>query len=526
MAGKAPPCITMMLCVAGCSTTDSGSLPHSRTLPPPNYDVNGTPARTTEPVWDRVKTVEQAANKPVTPLEVPKPKPVAIDVPMSVLADKPHSAPALSTSFETVPESYLTTGSTVAKPSNKRPFFTPLSPTPPAPDTQVVDANAMLGLLIADLPPDSVVVPEPIPYPQYVSVGPEYFGIGSDIAPYVLDPADKAPQDQRFALHEPVALRPQWPISESDEISGEHVPMPRRRPSLPLPEEPAPEIQFAAIVPPRPEPSPKRVPADPIPRSPSRTASERVSASNQRNDPFEDAGITTALPRAKPIRESSPTTPDAPQYRVRLDPVETPDENVFASLSDEPPILTEPLPNLSVVTNDSPERDEVYPPLPRRKPPQRASVRFSNQTPKITPAKSQAIASQPANDTAAQVNCHVSQGSNARMILICEGIDVSQANVFRAVVEGESAFRGLRPFDAPDQIVARYGFNAERFHAMSQGPRSARDLAFLRALRKSGKSIRIKGRDFEMYLMKGDNRLATVLVEQVATVQPLNAVGQ
>ena len=527
MAGKAPPCVTMMLCVAGCSTTSTGELPHSRVLPPPNFDVNGTPARSTQPVWDR-KPVKRVASGPKAPL--PTSKPVTIEVPMPVLEKKQPSAPVLTTQFEVVPEAYLTTGSTEAPKSAQQPFFTPLtsnSSVPSVPETQVVDANALLGLLITEMPPNAVVIPEPIPYPEYVSVGPEYFGVDSDIAPYVIDPTGNTPQrEKQYARRDPVALRPQWPDAEIDAATGEYNPLPRRRPSNPLPDQPAPDIQFAAIVPPRPEPSPKRVPSDPTPRAPARTASERTSGSTQRSDPLDQADLRTGLPRAKPVREAELPSPDAPQYRVRLDPVETPAENITASLNPGPPILTEPLPDLSIALEEEPVRGDLYPPLPRRKPPQRASVRFSDKTTHITPASSQAIASQPANDTAAQVNCLVSRGSNDRMILICEGIDVSQAHVFRAVVEGESAFRGLRLFDPTDQIVKSYGFNAERFHAMSQGPQNARDLAFLRALRKSGKSVRIKGRDFEMYLMKGDNRLATVLVEQVATVQPLNAVGQ
>ena len=527
MAGKAPPCVTMMLCVAGCSTTSSGTLPHSRTLPPPNFDANGVATRATTPVWDETP-VQRAAVDPKAP--VPTPKPVTIDVPISALKGKPPSAPVLATKFEAVPESYLTTGKASAPKVTKRPFFTPLVPTPPAPtipETEVVDANAMLGLLVADLPKDSVVIPEPIPYPQYVSVGPEYFGIGSDIAPYVVEPSERSPQrEQRFALQEPVGLRPQWPAADLSETTGDYAPMPRRRPSRPLPEQPAPEVQIAALVPPRPEPSPKRVPSDPIPRTPARTAGERVSGSNQRADLLAGTGVTTALPRAKPVREAEPAASENPQYRVRLDPVETPAENVVASLLPEPGIVTEPLPDLSVVTRDDLSGAEAIMPLPRRKPPQRASVRFSGKTSNITPATAQGIATQPANDSAAQVSCLVSRGSNERMILICEGIDVPQAHVFRAVVEGESAFRGLRAFDPPEHIVSSFGFNTERFHAMSQGPRSARDLAFLRALRKSGKTIRVKGRDFDMYLMKGDNRLATVLVEQLATAQPLKAVGQ
>lgn len=111
-------------------------------------------------------------------------------------------------------------------------------------------------------------------------------------------------------------------------------------------------------------------------------------------------------------------------------------------------------------------------------------------------------------------DCFVSRGSNERMILVCEGKNISQSQVFRAVTEGESAFRGLRPFDSTERVIGTYGFNASRFHAMSRGPRSERDVTFLRALRRSRRSVQIKGRPFDMYLMKGDRSLATVLVEQ------------
>ncbi len=525
MAGKTTPCITLMLCVAGCSSTTSGTLPHSRTLPPPNFDVNGVPARSTAPVWDE-KPAKSVAGAPQTPL--PTAKPVTVDVPIKAFAEKPPSGPVLATQFQSVPDSYLS--GALETPVKKQAFFTPLSLPPatsPAAEENVVDANAILGLLIADLPPDSVVVPEPIPYPQYVSVGPEYFGYGSDIAPYVVDPAEQSPQpNKEYAHQDPVALRPQWPVVAADEEAGGAFPIPQRRPSRHLPEQPAREIQTVAIVPPRPMPSPQRVPSEPAPRAPARTTGERVSTTIPRDDVSAGSRVSAILPRAKPIREPDPVTPEAtaeaPQYRVRLEP-ETASESVVASLDIETSTLPPLLPELSVVTSDDLAGEKYYTPMPRRKPPQRASVRFAGAPSTITPAT---IATQPANDSAAASGCLVSRGSNERMILICEGIDVPQANVFRAVVEGESAFRELRPFDPPDNIVSTYGFNAERFHAMSQGPRSARDLAFLRALRKSGKSIRVKGRDFEMYLMKGDNNLATVLVEQVVLSQPLNAVGQ
>ncbi len=514
MAGKAPPYVTMMLCVAGCSSTTSGTLPHSRALPPPNFDVNGVATRSTQPVWDEQPIAQPATAAPKAPL--PTPKPVTAEAPPNTPKIQLPKAPVLATQFKAVPDSYLSSGSTQVQKTAKRPFFTPLAlPVPLEPakkEMPHVDAQAILEPLTVELPLNSVVLPEPIPYPQYVAVGPEYFGASSDIAPYVLDPRNRSPeQDKNFARQDPVALRPQRSTAEANGVPERFSPLPRRRPSLPLPEDQTPNVQIAAIVPPRPEPSPRRAPPDP-------------------------------MPRLKPLREPeirSPNEPvDAPQYRVRLNPEQTATDNIIASLNVEPPILTAPLPDLSIVVPEDQTNDQtaeqaieqadagIVTPLPRRKPPQRASVRFSGKTATDDANGSQSIATQPANDSAAQVNCLVNQGSNDRMILICEGIDVSQAHVFRAVVEGESAFRGLRPFDTPEKIVSSYGFNAERFHAMSQGPRSARDLAFLRALRKSGKTVRAKGRDFEMYLMKGDHQLATVLVEQFTGSEQLNAVGQ
>ena len=551
MAGKAPPCITMMLCVAGCSTTSTGTLPHSRTsFPPPNFDVNGAASPSTNSITSNPTQAVLGAPAVPSPLQ----KPVTIDVPMPVVERKAPRGPVLSTRFEDVPESHLTGGLKVARKPAKKPFFTALAQnTEPssAPETPVidanaflnlsttdeppalnegpaVDANAMLGLLTAERPPNAVILPEPISYPQYVEVGPEYFGADSDIAPYILDPTGQSPQrDQQYARLDPAALRPQRPAADAAIETGENFPTPQRRPSRPLPEQPAPEVQTVAIVPPRPEPSPKRVPSDPIPRTPARTAGERISSSSQRGDPVEDGGLNKVTPRektkSKPKRAIA-EAPESPQYLVRLDPAQ-PTDNVVASLNAEPAILTEPLPDLSVVRTSDPAEDRNWSPTPKRKPPQRASVRFANRNTDIPAAVPKAIATQPANDSGARVGCHVNRGSNDRMILICKGIDVSQAHVFRAVVEGESAFRGLRAFDESDDIVSNYGFNAERFNAMSQGPRSARDIAFLRALRESRKTVRMKGRAFDMYLMKGDNSLATVLVEQAASVEPLKAVG-
>jgi len=158
MAGKAPPCITMMLCVAGCSTTSTGTLPHSRTLPPPNYDVNGVAARTTEPVWDR-RPSNKVTGAPDVALA--QQKPVTIDVPMPVVEGKSPSGPVLTTKFETVPESHLTGGSKVAEKSAKRPFFTPLrQPVSPPSDesASVIDANAFLDLPLTDLLPPGKIL--------------------------------------------------------------------------------------------------------------------------------------------------------------------------------------------------------------------------------------------------------------------------------------------------------------------------------------------------------------------------------
>ena len=126
---------------------------------------------------------------------------------------------------------------------------------------------------------------------------------------------------------------------------------------------------------------------------------------------------------------------------------------------------------------------------------------------------------QPAEATGAETalspaDCFVNRGSNERMILVCQGNDVSPSQVFRAVTEGESAFRGLRDFDTADRVIGTYGFNTTRFRAISQGPSDATDLAFLRALRRSRRSVQVKGRPFDMYLMKGDRSVATVLIEQ------------
>ena len=215
----------------------------------------------------------------------------------------------------------------------------------------------------------------------------------------------------------------------------------------------------------------------------------------------------------------------SPTYRVSVAPPQS-IETTVASLSPVLPIETSALPDLSVASDDDLADDFFRTPTPNPKPRPTGLVQVAGRVAGFSGQPLQTIASQPANDTSAASGCLVNRGSNDRMILICEGVDISQAHVFRAVVEGESAFRGLRAFDAPDAVISTYGFNSERFAAMSQGPKSARDLAFLRALRKSGKQIRVKGRPFDMYLMKGDNSLATVLVEQVAMSEPLNAVGQ
>jgi len=176
--------------------------------------------------------------------------------------------------------------------------------------------------------------------------------------------------------------------------------------------------------------------------------------------------------------------------------------------------------DFSIVTSDELAADSLFAPQPRQKPRRgRDGLQVAGTVSGVTTKRLNSITTKPANDIRPPSVCLVNRGSNDRMILICEGVDVSKSDIFRSVVEGESAFRGLRLFDETPAVIDSYGFNPERFNAMSQGPRSARDLAFLRALRESRQQIRVKGRLFDLYLMKGDKRLATVLIEQVSEVE-------
>jgi len=312
--------------------------------------------------------------------------------------------------------------------------------------------------------------------------------------------------------------------------------MPRSRPSE-QPPDPAPSqnVEVAGILAPRPTPDPRRAPTEQAPRLPFRITTERLPALQPREDTLEDIDQKRqSLTKSEPPKPSgwssavqkelaTPRTPEdrppeLPLYKVIVSPAENLDTEL-ASLSPEISLADIAPPDLSLVTSDDLAAGSAYAPPPRKKPTRTPEgLQVAGTASGVQTRSLKSIETRAANDSTA-ASCLVNKGSNDRMILVCEGVDVSKAQVFRAVVEGESAFRGLRAFDSTQDVLTIYGFNAERFNAMSQGPRSARDLAFLRALRKSGREIRVKGRPFDLYLMKGDNRLATVLIEQASDVE-------
>ncbi len=524
MSTKVTPCVTIMICVAGCSSTTSQGLPHNARFPPPPDFGRPAPSVDQNP-----QAVQQ---------------PLSVDVPVAMLRDTPPAAPVMATRFESVPDAYLAGASQAQKPEPPKPFFTPLKPPAPAaaPMPQQKTAKAILKPLIAPASPQAVMIAEPIAYANYIPVGPEYFGADSDIAPYIVSRAsDETPAPDRYAPAEPVALRPQILFAETANpivVSGPFVPMPRTRPERRAPgPEPMTAWEIAALVPPRPIPQPQQAPQQPAPRLPARTAPDRTAPPVQRKDvldmidekrnqrvkaqPPRTSGWSTAVQKA--LAETVPRRREAGTqdvYRVRVsadDPAPTAVASLdIGSLSG----ITQTPPDFSLVTSDDLATGSAFAPQPRQKPQRRdQGVQVAATVAGVTTQRSNSPTATPANDVRPATDCLVNRGSNGRMILICEGVDVSKSDVFRAVVEGESAFRGLRSFDQTHEVIDSYGFNPERFNAMSQGPRSARDLAFLRALRKSGKQIRIKGRTFDLYLMKGDKRLATVLIEQVSEVE-------
>ena len=537
MSNKVTPCVTIMICVAGCSSTTTYDLPHTSNFPAPEFDWSEIsedrlkPDKLPERI-ERLRAIRKAqkAGKPIT-----------VEMPVKVLQEKPPASPVLATKFEGVPDTYLRGIPAKPKAAPAKPFFTPLkakAPTPPAP---IKTAQAILKPLTEKLPPQAVVVPEPIDYANYVSVGPEYFGLDSEIAAYVVSRSPNAPpqrQPNRVAEAEPIIIRPQILVAEANRpivVSGPIMPLPRLRPVRQTPDPtPLPAWEVAAIVPSQPDPQPRRAPSEPAPRVPIRKTADRPAATSPRDeliekiegrrnlrvvtDPPKTSGWSTAVQKA--LAEPAPSRDEAPVFRVRVSPSEPVKTNVVSLDDTFAPVITAFPPDLSVVTSDELAADGSIAPVPRTKPRrEQQAIQVASTVAGVTTQRVKRTPSKAANDVQPASTCLVNRGSNDRMILICEGVDVSQAEVFRAVVEGESAFRGLRSFDQTPAVIASYGFNPERFNAMSQGPRSARDLAFLRALRNSGKQIRVKGRPFDLYLMKGDKRLATVLIEQVSDVE-------
>ena len=90
VASKIPPCVTVMVWVAGCSATTPQDMPYSRSMPPPDFDR--TP-----------KAEQRIASRPIPPR--PAPEPVTVNMPMAVLQGPPPSV--LATQFEAVPDTYL-----------------------------------------------------------------------------------------------------------------------------------------------------------------------------------------------------------------------------------------------------------------------------------------------------------------------------------------------------------------------------------------------------------------------------------
>lgn len=511
---RVSPCLSAIICIAGCSTTGNRELPHAQNLPPPDFGPKkrGAELRLTA--------------RPVPPPR-PDAKPVVVDVPAEVLNTPPQNR--LFTSFK--PLDKETTAAAVSDlPLRTKPFFTVM---------ESVEADIQP---FVPAPRDPVAPPviQPALPQRYVSVGPEYFGLDSEIAPYVVSraPIDPNPQ-KRYVEGKPIGLRPEKIISESGRYSVtteivDSTPLPVAPETPPAPQH---TTEIAALVPPRPDPQPRKTPTDPAPRSPSRNGPDRLASPPVRDEADVDVEPSEAPPSRPPVWEVadglSPPVADGPVssesdalLRVRMSPPERPAIEV-ASLAPPPmiedsafaPSDADPTVGTIDTAANVIEIASRLAPMPRQKP-----VRFNTGAPAPLPEPdtqpfiTTELRPQPplANDTRSASDCLVNRGSNDRMILVCEGVDVSQSDVFRAVVEGESAFRGLRGFDAPEKVIGDYGFNTDRFLAMSRGPKNARDLAFLRALRKSGKRLRVKGRNFDLYLMKGDFRLATVLVEQTA----------
>lgn len=412
MSSKLSPCVAIILCVAGCNSTETVEMPRSRNVGPPDFSKSKLARAKGAP--------EQFIAKPELPV-----------------APDPAVLPVLTTRFEAVPNSYLNpvTASATVEPA----FFSPIR-------------SAETAVAMAATMPDAVA-----PADTQAQSTSDYIDTGP------LPP--ELPQSTRLAAWQPTEivsdsgryrviatkLEPARTVlspTTEDTSAPAATPIPRPVESRIAQETAAPEIETAILAAPAADAAPEALPEPP-----------RITAS--------------ALPAPKPLAgpvqiDTVPQADDAPRFAMEVPPVK----------------IAQP------------------------------------SLPKLEPAVAATISTEITNTAAPPVEqpidgCFVNRGSNERMILVCNGTDVSPTEVFRAVVEGESAFRGQRDFDSPDRVIGTYGFNTTRFRALSQGPRDANDIAFLRKLRDAGTSIKVKGRPFDLYLMKGDHSLATVLVERI-----------
>lgn len=393
---------------------------------------------------------------PPTFAEAPpaSPPPVVAAAPPPSPRPEAPPAPRLLTSFEPVPESYVAPAPRVPPPPPDA-FFEAVPSAPPAP------------------PPSGP------PPGRYVMVGPEYFD--ADLAPYVVSVARpspaatapaalfaQAPPPPPAPRPEPVIVAQQgWqtrevrsesgrygvrvqPIARVAEVAPEAPPLPRRRPEA----RPLP-MQLAAATP--------QPPAPPPPPEPPVTVASAPAAprppSEAEPDPWRQEPWNWSA--ASPLREpeglgAAPTADAAPE---------------LAAVA--PPAPPEPV---RVVT---PPADLAEP------------------QPAVAPA-----------------DCRVARGASDRMVLVCRGNSLTSRQVFRAVVEGETALAGQAPLTSHAAISSEFGFHPDRFGVLVDGPATESDLAFLRALSSAATRVRVKNRRFDVYLMRGDEGLATVMVER------------
>ncbi len=514
MTSKVAPCVTVMFCAAGCSTTayHAGPQQGGLTISPPTRDkVAKAPSA--------AETIERAvATRKVRPSPVPE-RPVTVTVPLGVLmmdAAVPAS-PAADLRSDAVPLSIAAEerpSAVFAEPGPKAEF--------PAPATAKMR--------------------------RYVTVGPEYFGTDSDIAPYVIsrssDTSRPAPNHRVTAVTSATPWQPTVSVTATPKTLARSS-LPRSRP---LPQSPTPSKlpkplgdgeRFAAL-PPRPAPSPSQAPSEPSPRRPMRLPVEPTAMGVLREGSLRKPlpHETTNLPESEAILGDgllstgrglgSPpaigdVAPVTQLYRLKFEEPPQPGRDAAAlslgttAMPRGMAALSDAM-NLPALPDDAPAPDF---PRVRLDAILRAPVEIA--VPKTV---------NPANDPAKRPLCAVHRGNGheggeVRMILVCEGTELSRADLLRAVIEGESALRDLRPFDAPALSTEKFGLDAGRFAAIADRPRNAADLVFLRDLRDVRREMRLKGRDFHLYRIKGHHGTATVLVETKVALDgalPLPAV--